>query len=167
MSCGRSLSRDSITGKSTTAKARIIKNLTRNWLFFKPVPSGVAMSEQFNGIKKHTSKISWDYPFKLGNLFMLIRVYSMMYRYLSETIGNSEAHRQWEAIGGPGIQTRKNCKASFLSLCMTHNLCCGSGSGRIWIWTWICIRTSGTWSESGLLGPDPEMDVWDLIQFQI
>jgi hypothetical protein len=55
MSCGHSLSRDSLTWKTTTAKAQIIKNSTQNRLFKinEPVPSGVAMSELSNGIKKH------------------------------------------------------------------------------------------------------------------
>jgi hypothetical protein len=58
MSCGRSLSRDLLTGKTTSTNPRIIENLTRNRLYFKkePVPSGVAMSYLFYGIKKHTSK---------------------------------------------------------------------------------------------------------------
>jgi hypothetical protein len=42
-SYGRSPSRDSLTGKTTTAKARIIENSTRNQLFFlnELFPSGV------------------------------------------------------------------------------------------------------------------------------
>jgi hypothetical protein len=55
MSCGRSLSRDSLTAKTTSAKARKIKNSTRKKKKNEPVLSGVAMSELSNGTKKHTS----------------------------------------------------------------------------------------------------------------
>jgi hypothetical protein len=62
---GRSLSRDSLTAKSTSAKARKIKNSTRNWLFKnEPVPAGVAMSELSYGTKKHTSKSRETIPLK-------------------------------------------------------------------------------------------------------
>jgi hypothetical protein len=58
MSPGQSLSRDSPSAKTTSAKAQKIKNLTQNLLFFlnEPVPAGVAMSELSIGTKKHTSK---------------------------------------------------------------------------------------------------------------
>jgi hypothetical protein len=58
MSPGRSLSRDSLTAKTTSAKAQKIKNSTQNRLYFnKRTRSGrVAMSELSNGTKKHTSK---------------------------------------------------------------------------------------------------------------
>jgi hypothetical protein len=58
MSCGRSLSRDSLTAKTTREKAQIIENSTQNRLYLKnePVPSGVAMSELSNGTKKHNSQ---------------------------------------------------------------------------------------------------------------
>jgi hypothetical protein len=55
VSCGRSLSRDLLTAKTTTANAQIIKNSTQNRLYER-VPSGVAMSELSNGTKKHTLK---------------------------------------------------------------------------------------------------------------
>jgi hypothetical protein len=70
MSRGRSLSRDSLTAKTTTAKARLIKNSTRNHLLKKPVPSGVAMSKLSNGTKKHTSK-SRETPLKSTSNFSM------------------------------------------------------------------------------------------------
>jgi hypothetical protein len=66
MSFGRSLSRDALTGKTNTAKARIIKNSTQNGLYKKHVPSGVAMSELSNGIKKHTSKSHETIPLMIS-----------------------------------------------------------------------------------------------------
>jgi hypothetical protein len=55
---GRSLSRDSLTAKTTSVKARIIENSIRNRLYFKKRTRSVrvAMSELSNGTKKHTSK---------------------------------------------------------------------------------------------------------------
>jgi hypothetical protein len=55
---GCALSRDSCPAKTTSAKARKIKNSTRNRLLKKnePAPDGVAMSELSNSTKKHTSK---------------------------------------------------------------------------------------------------------------
>jgi hypothetical protein len=62
MSRGCSLSRDLLTAKTTSVKARKIENSTRK---NKPDPSGVAMSELSNGTKKHTSKSQETiHPFK-------------------------------------------------------------------------------------------------------
>jgi hypothetical protein len=66
MSPGRSLSRDLLTAKTTSAKARKIKNSTQNRLKKKnqPVPEGVAMSDLSNGTKKHTSKSRETIPLR-------------------------------------------------------------------------------------------------------
>jgi hypothetical protein len=67
MSCSRSLSRDSLTGKTTSAKARIIENSTQNQLYFKKQTrlSGLAMSELSNGTKKYTSKSRETIPLRI------------------------------------------------------------------------------------------------------
>jgi hypothetical protein len=75
MSPGRSLSRDLLTAKTTSAKAQKIKNSTRNRLFLnKPVPEWVAVSELSNGTKEHTSKsretIPLTYDFTCGRQFL-------------------------------------------------------------------------------------------------
>jgi hypothetical protein len=57
MSPGRSLSRDSLTGKLLAPRPE--KSKIRHEIDFKkkrPVPEGVAMSELSNGTKKHTLK---------------------------------------------------------------------------------------------------------------
>jgi hypothetical protein len=58
MSPSCSLSRDSLTAKTTSAKARKKKIRHKIDFIFKnePVPAGVAMSELNNGTKIHTSK---------------------------------------------------------------------------------------------------------------
>jgi hypothetical protein len=68
MSPGRALSRDSCPAKTTSAKARKIKNLTRNRCLkkYEPAPDGVEMFELSNGTKKHTSKSRETIPLRLG-----------------------------------------------------------------------------------------------------
>jgi hypothetical protein len=72
MSPGRSLSRDSLTAKTTSAKAG--KSKIRHKIDFKknePVPEGVAMSDLSNGTKKHTSKSRETIPLSEKKLKLL------------------------------------------------------------------------------------------------
>jgi hypothetical protein len=74
MSPRRALSRDSCTEKTTSAKARKIKNSTRNRLKKKkndPAVEGVAMFELSNGTKKHTSKSRETIPLSVFNLLAM------------------------------------------------------------------------------------------------
>jgi hypothetical protein len=65
MSPGHALSRDSCPAKTTSAKARKIKNSTKNGFLKKLTRSGnVAMSELSNGTKKHTSKSRETIPLR-------------------------------------------------------------------------------------------------------
>jgi hypothetical protein len=75
MSWGRSLSQDLLTAKTTTAKAWIIKNSTRNRLYFKKRTRSVRGSNVWaiQWYQKTYLEVSWDYPFNLQN--MLAKLY--------------------------------------------------------------------------------------------
>jgi hypothetical protein len=66
MSPRRSLSQDLLTAKTTSAKARKIKNLTQNRLFLKKRTRSGRGSNVWaiQRYQKTYLEISWDYPFK-------------------------------------------------------------------------------------------------------